>query len=250
MKDLFSLLPAVHRLRDAAQGDPAARAAERDRTAKCSWSRTTSARLYDNWFIETCDEWVVPYIADLLGVRALPGVVIWRTSRRFSQRSYVANTLAYRRRKGTAAVLEQLASDITGLALQGCGVLRAHGCDAARESSARPLHQFTADVREPIAIQLYGTPVRAGRAPGRRAPHRQRARQIQRAERGTVPVAAPELSACEDVSARKIDAQRYTFDPLGRNVALFNMPQTEAIGDAGDRARQRADADFAAGVAR
>ena len=32
----------------------------------------------------------------------------------FSLRAYVANTLAYRRRKGTAAVLEQLARDVTG----------------------------------------------------------------------------------------------------------------------------------------
>ena len=28
-------------------------------------------RLYDDWFIETCQEWVVPYIGDLLGVRGL-----------------------------------------------------------------------------------------------------------------------------------------------------------------------------------
>ena len=25
------------------------------------------AQLYDNWFIETCEDWVVPYIADLIG---------------------------------------------------------------------------------------------------------------------------------------------------------------------------------------
>jgi len=54
--------------------------------------------LYENLFIETCDEWVVPYIGDLIG----------------SLRPYVANTLAYRRRKGTVVVLEQLARDVTG----------------------------------------------------------------------------------------------------------------------------------------
>ena len=32
----------------------------------------------------------------------------------FTQRAYVANTIAYRRRKGTAGVLEQLAGDLTG----------------------------------------------------------------------------------------------------------------------------------------
>ena len=35
-------------------------------------------------------------------------------SAELSQRAQVANTLAYRRRKGTAAVLEQLARDVTG----------------------------------------------------------------------------------------------------------------------------------------
>ena len=51
------------------------------------------AGLYDNWFIETCDAWVVPYIGDLLGVRGLSTT----TESAFTQRGYVANTLAYRR---------------------------------------------------------------------------------------------------------------------------------------------------------
>src|SRR5262249_26696238 len=66
-------------------------------------------QLYDDEFIETCSEWVVPYIGDLVGARGLfvfPGAT-------FSQRALVANTLADRRRKGTAAILEQLARDVT-----------------------------------------------------------------------------------------------------------------------------------------
>src|SRR5205807_4232388 len=66
-------------------------------------------QLYDDLFIETCAEWVVPYIGDLVGVRginAFPGA-------RFTERAFVANTMSYRRRKGTAAVLEQLARDVT-----------------------------------------------------------------------------------------------------------------------------------------
>ena len=27
------------------------------------------AQLYENWFIETCEDWVVPYIGDLIGYR-------------------------------------------------------------------------------------------------------------------------------------------------------------------------------------
>lgn len=106
---LAQLLPAVYRIRDTEHrhvleallgvlGEQAD-VLERDLD-----------QLYDNWFIETCDEWVVPYIGDLLGVRALPsagGTVA-------SQRAFVANVLAYRRGKGTAATLEQLARDLTG----------------------------------------------------------------------------------------------------------------------------------------
>ena len=66
-ENLYELLPAVYRIRDAELGYPLrelvgllAREAgivERD-----------IAGLYENWFIETSDEWVVPYIGDLIGV--------------------------------------------------------------------------------------------------------------------------------------------------------------------------------------
>src|SRR5689334_6061940 len=68
------------------------------------------AQRYDDWFIETCAPWVVPYIGDLLGVRAINPVPGGRSL----PRAYVANTLGYRRRKGTPAVLEELAHDVTG----------------------------------------------------------------------------------------------------------------------------------------
>jgi phage tail P2-like protein len=66
--------------------------------------------LYDAWFVETCAEWLVPYLADLVGVDDLPADLGPTTTRR----ALVANTIAYRRRKGTAAVLEQAAHDATG----------------------------------------------------------------------------------------------------------------------------------------
>jgi len=68
------------------------------------------AQLYDDQFIETCAEWVVPYIGDLVGTH---GLFYYPNARKLSRRAQVANTLAYRRRKGTASVLEQLARDVT-----------------------------------------------------------------------------------------------------------------------------------------
>jgi hypothetical protein len=109
VRGLYELLPAAYRTRDAALGDPL-RALLGVIETEFRTLQDDIDRLYDNWFVETCDEWVVPYIGDLLGVRPLlpigDGV--------FTQRASVANTIGYRRRKGTAAMLEQLARDVTG----------------------------------------------------------------------------------------------------------------------------------------
>lgn len=106
---LYQLLPAVLRLRDSAHGEPlrALLAVIEDELERIE---ADTATLYDNWFIETCEEWVVPYIGDLLGVRPVRPI----ESAGISARAQVANTLAYRRRKGTAVVLEQLARDTSG----------------------------------------------------------------------------------------------------------------------------------------
>ncbi|MEA2888296.1 MAG: hypothetical protein QOD11_2656 [Bradyrhizobium sp.] len=106
---LYRLLPTFLRNRDIEQGEPL-RALLAVVESELERVEGDIAGLYDNWFIETCDEWVVPYIGDLLGVRPIRAV----ESAGVSARAYVANTIAYRRRKGTALVLEQLAHDTTG----------------------------------------------------------------------------------------------------------------------------------------
>ena len=68
------------------------------------------AQLYDDLFVETSDDWVIPYIGDLIGYLPLHPL----GNRRRLERAEVAHTIALRRRKGTAAVLEQLARDVTG----------------------------------------------------------------------------------------------------------------------------------------
>lgn len=69
--------------------------------------------LADAWFIETAPEWAVSYIGDLLGV-PLTRITGADTAGVVTQRALVANTIRYRRRKGTASVLESLAFDTTG----------------------------------------------------------------------------------------------------------------------------------------
>lgn len=67
-------------------------------------------QLYDDQFVETCAAWAVPYLGDLIGYRLLHG----KARRVGSRRAEVAHTIAFRRRKGTASMLEQLARDVTG----------------------------------------------------------------------------------------------------------------------------------------
>jgi hypothetical protein len=99
---LYRLLPAFYRVRDAEQGEPL-KALFSVIAEQVDVIDQDISRLFRNWFIETCDEWVVPYIGELLGVRGVHPV----SESTYSLRAFVANTLRYRRRKGTATMLEQ-----------------------------------------------------------------------------------------------------------------------------------------------
>ena len=62
--------------------------------------------LYHDLFIEHCDGWVIPYIADLLGTSHLSG-------EEWTLRADVADTIALRRRKGTLGAIELLTFILT-----------------------------------------------------------------------------------------------------------------------------------------
>ena len=119
---LFDLLPVVYRQRDVEQGQPL-RALLQIISEQVNIVEADIAELYENWFIETCQDWVVPYIADLIGYRLIheagePGKASSpqgiERNKVLVPRREVANTLRYRRRKGTLALLELLATDVAG----------------------------------------------------------------------------------------------------------------------------------------
>jgi hypothetical protein len=70
--------------------------------------RRSIDRVWADQAIETSDDWVIPYIGDLLDTNLVNGL----DPR--GQRLDVAKTIHYRRRKGTVAVLEEIARDVTG----------------------------------------------------------------------------------------------------------------------------------------
>ncbi|MGW2253948.1 hypothetical protein ACWCXH_27700 [Kitasatospora sp. NPDC001660] len=117
---LYELLPAVHRRRDAETGGRLA-ALLAVIAEQADVVQADIERLYANWFIETCEDWVVSYLGDLVGYRMLPGALAevgddpaeaQRLRSVALPRREVAATVANRRRKGTLTLLQDLAADV------------------------------------------------------------------------------------------------------------------------------------------
>ena len=113
---LLDWLPAIYRQRD----DGSLRALLELIGGQLDDLDADLAQLYDNWFIETCEDWAVPYIGDLLGVTPSFTPTLQDPARRAAllrslvPRQEVANTLRARRRKGSFALLGDLARDVAG----------------------------------------------------------------------------------------------------------------------------------------
>lgn len=107
---LWAMIPAMYRAEDTASLDRNGPLREMVNRigAQAAVLRRSIDRLWEDQSIETCDDWVIPYIADLLATNLVAGL----DAR--GQRLDVANTIYYRRRKGTLGVLEEIAADITG----------------------------------------------------------------------------------------------------------------------------------------
>src|SRR5438105_14652327 len=110
---LYNLLPSVYRMRDAALGQPL-RALLRVIAEQVNLVEDDIAQLYENEFIETAEDWVVPYIGDLVGYRPVAeaggpadNADCRGPSRVLVPRREIANLIRTRRRKGPPALLEQ-----------------------------------------------------------------------------------------------------------------------------------------------
>ncbi len=132
---LYELLPVVYRQRDAEQEYPL-RALLQVIAEQVNVVEADIAQLYENWFIETCEDWVVPYIGDLIGYEPVheagePGEVSTLRGQQRNKilipRREVANIIRYRRRKGALALLELLTNDVAGWPARAVEVYRLLG---------------------------------------------------------------------------------------------------------------------------
>jgi hypothetical protein len=218
---LYRLLPTVYRLRDAAEGEPL-------RALLALVARELGAieenldQLYDDQFIETCAEWTAPYIGDLIGYRPLPG----KAPRVASLRAEVANTIGYRRRKGTALMLEQLARDVTDWPARAVEFFEQL-LTTQYMNHLRPRALATAAVRSRLAID----------GPFNGVAHTGEMRRPESASgRYNIPnvglflwrlqafslTALPIVADPGDASGR-----RFRVNPLGADLRLFRHPRTE-----------------------
>ncbi len=116
---LYQLLPVVYRQRDEELGGPL-RDLLRVIAEQVNVVEDDIRQLYENWFIETCQDWVVPYISELIGYQPVheagePGEAASAQgllrNRILIPRREVARTIQSRRRRGTLALLEEVALD-------------------------------------------------------------------------------------------------------------------------------------------
>jgi hypothetical protein len=122
LDQLYSLLPEVYRQRDEELGG-SLRDLLRVITEQVKVVEDDIFQLYENWFIETCQDWTVPYISALIGYTPVheagePGTLATAQeqlrNRFLIPRREVARTIESRRRRGTLALLEEIARDTAG----------------------------------------------------------------------------------------------------------------------------------------
>ncbi len=218
---MYELLPAIYRVRDADRGEPL-KALLSVIADQVGVLEEDLAQLYDDQFIETCAPWVVPYIGDLIGYRALHNVV----PKIGSQRAEVAHTIGFRRRKGTAAMLEQLARDVTGWNARAVEFFQLLGWTQWTPNHIRSKNFYAPDLRQWEILEKINGPFDT-------VAHTVDVRHVTTGEGKyniqNVGIFLWRLGAypLTDSPAFQLDAHRFLFHPLGYDTQLFTNPVTE-----------------------
>ena len=239
---LYDLLPAFYRAKDAELGQPL-RDLLRVIAEQVTVVEDEIAQMYENWFIETADDWAVPYIGELVGYEPArgsgPGDSI-DVRRVLTPRRDVTNTIRARRRKGTLALLEELARDTAGWPARAVEFATLLGCFQSMNSS-RPRRGGTLDIHSPERLERLETAFN-------RAAHSVDVRRISSAEsRGLFNVPSVGLfvwrlqafTVTEAPAAclEELNPLFYAFSLLGNDTPLYNraIEEEDPTGIAGER---------------
>lgn len=236
---LYQLLPVIHRQRDEMLGWPL-RDLLRVIAEQVNIVEEDIRQLYDNWFIETCQDWVVPYIGDLIGYQHVheagePGSANTPGARLRNKilipRREVARTILSRRRRGTLPLLEELARDTAGWAARAVEFYRLL-------AFTQPLNHpelargRTVDLRRVDALDLIDGPfdklghrVDVRRIGSRRTPGRCNLPNVGLFvfRLRAYPVTKGQCACLEDEGM----PNAYTFSFLGNDAPLYARTQPE-----------------------
>jgi hypothetical protein len=224
---LWSWIPEVYRHEDGLGQPPGVlRALIEVLAGQAAVARRSIDRLWEDQYIELCDDWAVPYIGDLVGTR-----LVHELNRR-GRRADVAKTIYYRRRKGTPALMETLVRDMTGwegVAVEGFQRLSRtrHKLDLQPNRLLGPVTGMSpggwARLRSTRGMALTGGPFDD-------LAHTPDVRQLRgRRGRWNIPklnfhlfrLTSYEVSAPTPYGIGTAEGRGFTFDPSGRDVSLF-----------------------------
>ena len=226
-------------MRDAAQGYPL-QGLLRVMAEQVNLVEDGITQQYDNWFIETAADWVVPYIGDLVGFVPSPQAGLPASAdtaegrlrdRWLVPRREVANTMRLRRRKGTLGVLDQLAADIAEWPAHAVEFYRLLGWN--QNIDHLHLHRARlADLRDMEALDLLDGPFdrMAHSVDVRRIDSH---RTLGRTNIPSVGIFVWRLNSysvtytpahCDE----EVGPHCYTFSVLGQDAPLFIRPSRDA----------------------
>jgi hypothetical protein len=237
-EQLFALLPAVYRNRDGDIGDPL-QSLYALLGQQLGIVEDNIQQLYDDQFIETCEPWVIPYIGDLIGYNS-----IYELASTSDSRAEVANTIGYRRRKGTLLALEQVVADVSGRTTVAVEEFRRLITTESMRL-VRPRHASILNLRRTSALDRLNTafdPTSRTIDVRRIAPRLRIALDPDPAPldislhgpgRSNIPDIAIHLWRLKsrpvvNAPALPIGAERFMFSPIGANLPLFSQPPARA----------------------
>jgi hypothetical protein len=228
---IWDWIPAIYKDEDGLAAKPdVLRSLVQILARQSAIARRSIDRLWDDQFIELCDDWAIAYIGDLVGTR-----LVHELNRR-GRRVDVARTIFYRRRKGTPLVLEILIQDIAdweGRVVESFRRLARtrHGLDPEPAELEGLVTETPpggwAKLKSARGAELVDGPFDEFF-------HTPDFRQL-RGKRGRYNI--PKLNfhllrllpfKVNFATAAAFDGGRFTFDPSGRDIQLFRPDQRSA----------------------
>jgi hypothetical protein len=224
---LYARVPANYRAYDADQGLPlyALLTVVGEQAANI---RADLDSLWDNFFIETCQDWVVPYLGALAGTNLLLKPV------GESSRLDVWNTVQWRRSKGTPQMLQSLAQAISGWPASMSEFFLALGW-SQNMNHVRVDQPLTPNLRRPglsaHAADFHPAPELAEPRGAWDSPGRYNVKNagffVSRLQMFPVSGVTPAASAPGTSAAAGNSC--FSFNPLFRDVPLFSSDTGKAI---------------------